>query len=331
MTSILVVGATGQLVTDVIRDAIAAGHRVRALVRPGSRHAHLHGDGIELAFGDLRDAASLASACDGIDAVIATATVVFPRGRYSFDRDEGEGYRNLVDAATAAAVPRLLFVSIAMPYTRDYLATVPTLRMKAACEEMLEASSLDYTVVRSTPFMDDYFALMGSRIPLLGEPAATLSRARGATAALRALFGQTIERWGVAVVPGPADRRHAFVAVRDVAECLVSSIGDARASRRVLYVTGPEQLSWRDVATLYSRILGRRVRILSLPPRALALCAALARPFSEAVANQLSLLRVLGEQQTRVERPSGTQPAAKRTHAADYLAGKARMRAGASA
>jgi NADPH:quinone reductase-like Zn-dependent oxidoreductase len=38
---ILVVGATGQLGTAVIRKLTAMGQKVRAFVRPGSRHQHL--------------------------------------------------------------------------------------------------------------------------------------------------------------------------------------------------------------------------------------------------------------------------------------------------
>ena len=135
MAHILVVGATGQLGTRCVETALAAGHRVRALVRPGSRHAHLLREGIECVAGDLRDAESLVAACRGIDAVLATATVVFPRGRYSFAQDEGRGYDNLLDACMQSAVGRFLFVSIAMPVTPDYLACVPTLRMKARCED----------------------------------------------------------------------------------------------------------------------------------------------------------------------------------------------------
>jgi hypothetical protein len=65
------------------------------------------------------------------------------------------------------------------------------------------------------------------------------------------------------------------------------------------------------------------VRIVSLPTRALALCAAMARPVSEATANQLSLLRVIGEQQTEVRHSPVPASSTARTRAADYLRAKA--------
>jgi hypothetical protein len=54
MAPILVVGATGQLGTAAIDRLVGRGHVVRALVRPGSPR-EFPPNGVELAFGDLRD------------------------------------------------------------------------------------------------------------------------------------------------------------------------------------------------------------------------------------------------------------------------------------
>ena len=60
---VLIVGATGQLGTAVLRRLVKSGRPVRALVRRSSPHGHLAGPGVEIAFGDLRDAPSLEAAC----------------------------------------------------------------------------------------------------------------------------------------------------------------------------------------------------------------------------------------------------------------------------
>ncbi len=77
----LVVGSTGQLGTAVVRKLAARGKPVRALVRPTSNYQHLTGGVVELAFGDLRDRASLIAACESVDTVIATANAAVPRER----------------------------------------------------------------------------------------------------------------------------------------------------------------------------------------------------------------------------------------------------------
>ncbi len=61
MDPVLVVGATGQLGTAVVRRLAKAGAPVRGFVRPASPRS-LEAGGIALVFGDLRDPASLVAA-----------------------------------------------------------------------------------------------------------------------------------------------------------------------------------------------------------------------------------------------------------------------------
>ena len=75
MGAILVVGATGQLGTAVIDRLQGKGHRLRALVRAASPRS-FEAEGVELAFGDLRDPESLVAACQGMTTVVATANAV---------------------------------------------------------------------------------------------------------------------------------------------------------------------------------------------------------------------------------------------------------------
>src|SRR6185503_7757176 len=172
---ILVVGASGQLGTAVIRGLAGTpdGDNVRAFVRSTARGAHLNLPRVELVVGDLRDAASVTDACKGVDVVIATAHTVAPRGGYRFASVEGDGYRNLVDAAKAAGVKQIIFMSA--PVTRND-EEVPTLRYKRIIERLIIDSGVPYTIFRGSLFMDDWFALMGSSIPLRGAEAATLER-----------------------------------------------------------------------------------------------------------------------------------------------------------
>jgi nucleoside-diphosphate-sugar epimerase len=52
---ILVTGASGFVGAAVVRQLLAAGHAVRALIRPTSAHTNLAGLPVEIAQGDLRD------------------------------------------------------------------------------------------------------------------------------------------------------------------------------------------------------------------------------------------------------------------------------------
>jgi len=63
---ILVTGATGTAGGEVVRQLIAAGHPVRALVRPGSAALRL-GSGAEIAVGDAGRPETLGAALRGVE------------------------------------------------------------------------------------------------------------------------------------------------------------------------------------------------------------------------------------------------------------------------
>lgn len=98
---LLVVGATGVLGTEICSRLRALDCPVKALVRTGSpRAGALEALGVELVYGDLKNSASIETACRGVDRVITTANAMSSRRRgdslKSVDRD---GHLTLVRAA----------------------------------------------------------------------------------------------------------------------------------------------------------------------------------------------------------------------------------------
>lgn len=282
---ILVVGATGQLGTALVRRLAGAGHGVRALARPTSRYHHLV-DRAELAFGDLRSSESLDAACRGVDTVMATATAIIPRSRDSFRQVDDQGYLRLVDACKHQGVRRFVFVSV--PVT-PYDDLVPTFRYKRAVERLLQDSGLDYTIVRASLFMDDWLALIGSSIPLRGAEAHTLERPFWFSRLFLRAVGHSIERRGVALVPGSGKARHAFIALDDVAGFMVTSLDAPGAANAVWEVGGPEILSWDEAVSAFSRVLGRPIRAVHQPAAVFRAALTLLTPVSPAAANLMGL------------------------------------------
>ena len=66
---VLVLGATGGTGRLVVREALAAGHEVVALVRSPARAGSL--DGAAMVEGDARDGAALARALEGCEGVVS--------------------------------------------------------------------------------------------------------------------------------------------------------------------------------------------------------------------------------------------------------------------
>lgn len=286
MTQVLVVGATGQLGTAVVRQALARGRQVRALVRPSSDHAHLRTPGVELAFGDLRDRASLMRACRGVTDVIATANVVIPRGRAGFDEVEGRGYADLLAACQAAGVRHVVFMSVPVTPHDD---KVPTFRLKRRIEAEVQRSGIPYTIIRGSLFMDDWLALIGSSIPLRGAVAATLRRPFWFSRFFLGAVGRLVEDRGIALVPGAGKVRHAFVALEDVAAFLAGALDRPSVRNAVLEVGGPEVLSWDEAVEIFARVLGRPVRAVHAPAGVFRLQQRLLRPWSAQAANLMGM------------------------------------------
>ena len=283
---VLVVGASGQLGTRIVQQLAAAGRPVRAMVRASSRQQHLRLPGVEVVLGDLTDAASLDSACRGAGAVVATANAIAPLHGTRFEAVEGRGYADLIAACRRQGCGRFVFISVPVTPHDD---AVPLFRYKRLIEQRLRDSGHEYAVLRAGPFMDDWFALIGSRLPARGDPAALIHRPWGFLQTFVGAVGGLIEDRGIALVPGPASTRHAFIAIDDVAQYLVRATTIPLARNAVLEVGGPESLSWAEVAALYARVLGRPVRVLSTPGAVFRAQQWLLRPFSEAASNIMGL------------------------------------------
>jgi dihydroflavonol-4-reductase len=72
---VLVTGATGLLGVEIVRELLARGHAVRALVRASSPLARLEGMAVEIARGDVLDPGSVRAALAGQEALVHTAGI----------------------------------------------------------------------------------------------------------------------------------------------------------------------------------------------------------------------------------------------------------------
>jgi uncharacterized protein YbjT (DUF2867 family) len=282
----LVVGATGQVGSAVVRQLSERGIPVRAFVRGDARSAHLRGlPHVEFAIGDLLDPTSVRWAVEGCEHVIATANGVLPRKRGDHGRVERVGYPTLIDAARDAGVQRFVYLSQPMPEGED----LPMQRDKRVVERYLQASGLEYTILRPGAFMESWLAFPGSELPTRGEPAASVDRGFWFLRAFRRATHRTIDRHGVMMVNGGPERKLTFISAQDVASLLIAATTHDLARDADLLVGGPEALSWREVADLYGQVLGREVTVRTTPLVPLRVMSSLLAPFSPAASDILTL------------------------------------------
>jgi len=150
----LIVGATGTLGGMIARRLLADRKTVRALARPGSTYQPLEDAGAQIAFGDLREPASLAAACRGAQAIIATAVARITEDEAATRAIELDGYGALISAAKAAGVRRFVYISA---YGADPHSPIPYLSYKGQVEAMLRHSGIPYTILQPDWIMDAWF------------------------------------------------------------------------------------------------------------------------------------------------------------------------------
>jgi uncharacterized protein YbjT (DUF2867 family) len=233
---ILVVGATGMLGGVIVRRLLERGDQVRALVRDDTSERALIKAGAQTARGDLRDAASLASACDGISTLITTANSAGRGGEDNVDTVDLEGNRSLIQAASRAAVEHFVFLSAE---GEDPESPVPFLRAKGLTSGRLRESGMTYTVLVPNLYMDVWIPLVVLAPVAAGRPITLV---------------------------GEGARKHYLVAVDDVARFTVAATRSERARNRDLLIGGPQALSWRDVIATFERVHGVTLEVESIDP-----------------------------------------------------------------
>lgn len=285
---ILVVGATGQLGSCVVRLLREQGRAVRVMVRTEEAAARFEALGCESYVGDITHPGMAKGPFPRIETVIATANASVPSRRGdSFAKVEDLGYANLIAAAVeSGAVRQFIYPSFAgIPGAE----AVPLFQWKRINERRLADSGLGYTIFRFPDFLDTALPMMGSDTALMGSGEATLLRPFAFVRnRLRRVRG-SMERKGEIHISGDGSKRHAYLCVEDAARLIVASIGHAATMKRVLEVTGPSAVSDEDVARICERVLGRMLKRKYTPAVVLAALAVALRPFQPAAANLMAI------------------------------------------
>jgi uncharacterized protein YbjT (DUF2867 family) len=288
--TVLILGGNGQLGAACGEELAARGVPVRATVRSPDRAAHLTALGAEVVEVDLaKDADRRRDALAGVDTVVMNANSVIPRA----GDDPGaleDALLELVEEAVAAGAIRVVLPSLEVSHDADQ---VPFAGARLALEQRLLAAPLDSWVLKMPPFMDVWLALVGSSIPLRGEPHASVGRPSPFLRTFRRGTATLVENRGIMLVPGSPDHRHAFLSVRDAARATVAAAMSPEESSGPVRVAGPEVLTWRDVADTYARLLGRPVRILSTPAAVYTVATRLLRPVAEVPSRTMALNRYM--------------------------------------
>jgi len=243
MSTILVVGATGLLGSDICKLLIEQGRSVRALVRTTSDPAkveQLRSLGVEILQGDVRDLASLDGACKDVDAVISTVSAMpfsYQPGVNDIRTTDLEGVTNLIEAAKANHVSHFIYTSFSKNIDQDF----PLQNAKREVEKRLMESGLTYTILRPSCFMEVWLG------PAVGFDAAN----------------------GKVVIYGTGTNPVGWIAIHDVSQFAVASLDHPSAKNAVLELGGPESISALDAAGCFEQASGQPIEKQFMPQEAI--------------------------------------------------------------
>ncbi len=230
----VVTGAFGYSGQYIAARLLATGVRVRTLTNSLRRPSRF-GNAIEAHPYNFDRPDDLARSLEGAAVLINTYWVRFDHADFT----HGQAVRNtltLFDAARKAGVPRIVHVSITNPSIQS---TLPYFRGKAQLEAALRESGLSYAILRPA-------VLFGSQDILINN------------------IAWMLRRFPVFGVFGEGRYQLQPIFVDDLARLAVEAAGSSE--NVVQDAIGPETFTYRELVSVIGDAIGRRRRVVSIPP-----------------------------------------------------------------
>ena len=240
---ILVTGATGFIGRHLVARLLAENYPVRCLL-PQDKAEHLPWSGEytrapEIVVGTVLDEEALFRAASGAHVVIHLENAQWWGGARDLERVELIGTRNLITAARAARVGRIITVS---HLGASPAAAYPLLRYKGLVEDALRASGLAYTVIRSGL--------------VYGEDDAFVNH----------LAMQLTVSPGVFLMPGRGEIVLHPIYIDDMVAALIASLEAVDTVDNVIEIGGAEYITLEDLIRTVMRVSGIYRTVIGVPP-----------------------------------------------------------------
>lgn len=227
---VFLTGGTGFVGREISRQLIAAGHQVRALVRNGSEQKLALPEQIDVYHGDLTATGNLSEALRDCDAVVHLIGIIreFPSKGITFQRLHIEAVRTMIAATEAAGIKRFVHMSAngVRPNAQAFYH-----QSKWEAEELLRASSLDWTILRPSII----FGPDGEFVTMLAD---------------------LIRKMPVIPVIGKGNYRMQPVAITEVAASFVRALTLPATIGHTYQVGGRENYTYEEILDLTGAAIG---------------------------------------------------------------------------
>lgn len=230
MNKILVTGATGPLGAATVESLLqtTTASYIAVLVRNKDKAAALQAKGVDIRLGDYDDYASLVTAFQGVDKLYLVS------GNDIANRVQQQ--ENAVNAAKEAGVKQVVYTSYQRKDETEASPIAPVAKAHLHTEKLLKASGLIYTILQHGLYSD--------MIPIFA--------------------GEQLLETNVIYQPA-GDGKTAFALRKDLAEAGANILLDetGKYDQAVFELSGPEAVSYQDVAQIISNVTGQQISYYS--------------------------------------------------------------------
>jgi uncharacterized protein YbjT (DUF2867 family) len=230
MATILVTGATGTVGSEVVRQLSTKGETVKAAARSANDTTFSHLNGVQTVQLDLNSTGKFASAFQGVDKLF----LLTPLQSNIVDLTS-----NLVNEAKNAKIKHIVKQSV---MGADAEPGITASRLHRQAEKIIEESEIPFTFLRPNDFMQNFVNF----------------------------YSPTIKNKNAIYLPAE-DAKVSFVDVRDIAAVAVKTLtedGNNRHNGKAYTITGPEALSYYQVAEILSNATGKKINYVNVSEEA---------------------------------------------------------------
>ena len=236
--SILVIGGTGTLGRQIVKQALNEGYQVKCLVRDFRRSAFLKDWGAELIYGDLSIPSTIPLALKGVTIVIDSATIR-STSNYTSETIDWRGKLALLEAPKLIGIKKFIYFSL---LNASKNPSIPLMDLKLRIENELEKSGLNYTIFQCSGFFQGLISQY----------------------ALPVLESETI--W----LPGDSSPV-AYLDTQDAAKAVIHTLNEASYDNAKVSLIGEKFWTPKEIIQLCERLSGKTAKISYIPILAFSL------------------------------------------------------------
>jgi uncharacterized protein YbjT (DUF2867 family) len=227
----VITGATGKVGSVAAEALLAAGEKVRVVVRDAAKAAALEARGAEVFVADLTDQVAMGRAVRGARGVFLISPPDVAAQDFIAERKPLTAA--LASTLAAEKVPHVVLLSSIAAQHPSGTGPIVTLHN---AEQQLRAAGLAATFVRAGYFVENWGAV------------AQAAKADG-------------------VLPSfiKADQPVTTVSTADIGQVVAQALRDGPRGVRVIELSGPTDPTPKDVAAAFSRVLGKPVNVIEVP------------------------------------------------------------------